>query len=94
MRNSEELEAYRRRIDEIDKRWVEILGERFAVTEAVGVLKSRSGIDAADPEREQRQRERLAGIARASGIDENVVLTIFEVITENVRARHRELGAK
>jgi len=91
--SGDELTRFRREIDEIDRTWVLTLARRFEITEAVGNLKRREGLPAGDPLRESRQIEALRDLAGKNGLDPDLVEQLFRMITDRVRARHRELGA-
>lgn len=91
--SGDELTRFRREIDEIDRTWVLTLARRFEITEAVGNLKQREGLPAGDPLRESRQVEALRDLAGKNGLDPDLVEQLFRMITDRVRARHRELGA-
>ncbi len=49
----EQLSGYRQSIDNIDAALVHMLAERFRCTKAVGVLKAKYDLPAADPAREE-----------------------------------------
>lgn len=87
----DDLERFRREIDDIDKQWVRVLSRRFAVTEAVGELKRRERLPAADPQREDRQVLALRAYGEEQDVDPDLVEAVFRLITERVRRRHREL---
>jgi len=60
------LEQLRARIDELDGRVLELLGERYRVIEEVQRVKQRSGDGVYVPERERAQLARLARLNQAS----------------------------
>jgi chorismate mutase len=87
------LAHLRRRIDRLDAAMVYLLAERFACTEEIGRIKSEAHLPALDQSREAQQKERLAGIADEAGISQELVVEVFETVTDLVKRRHRELGA-
>ncbi len=62
---SEDLDALRARIDEVDRRLLELLIERAEAAREVGALKAGSGASVLDPGRERELLERL--LARNAG---------------------------
>ena len=87
-----ELLDLRASIDNIDAALIHLLAERFRCTQAVGVLKAKVGLPAADPAREKLQVNRLRSLASSSGLDPDfaekfLAFTIKEVI------RHHETAA-
>lgn len=91
--SSEDLAVFRREIDEIDRQWILVLARRFEVTEAVGTLKRRENLPAADPQREACQVRALREYAAKTNVDPDLVEGIFRLITERVRSRHRQISA-
>ncbi len=85
----QELLDLRASIDNIDAALIHLLAERFRCTKAVGELKAKAGLPAADPAREKLQVNRLRSLASSSGLDPDfaekfLAFTIKEVI------RHHE----
>jgi len=89
----EQLVALRRVIDDIDADLVQLLARRFEATNEVGVLKARYGLPAADPAREQEQRERLSAMAADNGLSASVVLGVFREIVSEVVRNHERFAA-
>ncbi|WP_326525652.1 chorismate mutase [Sphingomonas sp.] len=86
------LERYRQSIDNIDAALVFMLAERFKVTQAVGRYKAETSLPPADPGREERQIERLRGLAEQADLDPEfsekfLRFIIDEVIRHHERAR-------
>jgi len=88
----QELLALRASIDNFDAALVHILAERFRCTRAVGVLKARHGLPAADHEREKHQVERLRSLARESHLDPDFAEKFLNFIIREV-IRHHEAAA-
>jgi chorismate mutase len=65
----DELIRLRESIDNIDAALIHMLAERFKCTKAVGELKARLGLPAADPGREAQQVARLRALAEGAKLD-------------------------
>jgi orotate phosphoribosyltransferase len=89
-----ELEALRRRIDELDVQLLDVLQARFAVTARVGALKRRAMLPPRDPEREGDQRERARALARDRGLDESLVLDVLDRVLLQVVQDHERVLSK
>lgn len=87
----ETIDTLRASIDRIDAALVELLAERFAVTERIGLLKREAGLPPRDADRERRMAERLAARAREAGLSGDVLDRVYEVIVTEVRRRHARL---
>ena len=88
----QQLERFRRSIDNIDAALVHILAERFRITQAVGRYKAETNLPAADPGREDRQIARLRKLAEDSDLDPEfgekfIRFIINEVIRHHERAK-------
>lgn len=84
MKPAPELEALRRRIDELDVRILQLVAERVKVVLAVGQFKRDHQIAAYDPERERSMLERLCGEA-PEPLDAGTVRRIFERLIDESR---------
>ena len=85
------LTGYRKSIDNIDAALVHLLAERFKVTQAVGRHKATSGLPAADPDREQRQIDRLRSLAQAAELDPEFSEKFLRFIIDEVIRHHEQL---
>ena len=85
------LTAMRIEIDEIDHQIIELLGQRFELTERVGIYKAEHALPAADSEREQKQYLNYRQLAELQGISGELVTTIFKGIIDEVILRHKRL---
>ena len=86
------LAAFRKSIDNIDAALIHILAERFRITQAVGEYKAKAAMPPADPDREQRQIQRLRKLAEEADLDPEfsekfIRFVIDEVIRHHQRAR-------
>ncbi|CAN5870175.1 hypothetical protein BH11PSE8_BH11PSE8_10970 [soil metagenome] len=84
-----ELESLRRQIDTIDADIVELLASRFRVTQKVGELKARQGLEAIDPARESRQQTRYRELAALHGLNTSLVVSLFRQVIAQVVEDHR-----
>jgi chorismate mutase len=89
----QELLQYRERIDSIDEEILSALARRFEVTERVGQLKARHGLDSVDPVREQEKLQRLRASAEQKGLDSGLVHELFQRVFNEVVKNHRQLLA-
>jgi chorismate mutase-like protein len=82
------VEDWRRKIDEIDRKLVELLNERSKCVVEIGRIKSGDGSPLYQPDRE---REVLAGVERANGgpLSGAAIRRLFERILDEARAVER-----
>ena len=88
------LASFRRSIDNIDAALIHMLAERFRITQAVGEYKAKADLPPADPDREQRQIQRLRKLAEEADLDPEfsekfIRFVIEEVIRHHQRAQSR-----
>ncbi len=89
--NDTDIDALRKRIDEIDREILRQVAERVRVVLAIGDWKRGQQIPVYDPERERRVIERLCGMAEAP-LDRETVRRIFErLIDESRRIEHQHV---
>jgi chorismate mutase len=83
------LSDWRRRIDEIDKKLVELLNERSRCALEIGKLKQAANIPLYQPEREN---EVLANAERANPgpLTDAAIRRLFERIIDEARAAERD----
>ena len=70
---SADLVRLRDKILECDRELIRVLGHRRDLVREVGALKARLGIPVTDPRREATVVRRAAEMARAAGLDEELV---------------------
>jgi len=87
----EQLLALREQIDEVDRRLVLLLAERFALTSQVGQLKADTRLEAVDPEREAQKLEVLQKLSRDNGINPELVAGLFRKIMAEAVENHRRI---
>lgn len=88
---SESLEHYRQSIDNIDAALVYMLAERFKITQAVGRFKANHALPPADPDREERQIERLRKLAADAQLDPVFAEKFLRFIIEEVIRHHQQI---
>jgi chorismate mutase-like protein len=82
------VEDWRRKIDEIDRKLVELLNERSQCVVEIGRLKKTDGTPLYQPDREQ---EVLAGVERANRgpLSAAAIRRLFERILDEARSVER-----
>lgn len=88
----ERLMQLRGSIDNLDAALVHLLAERFKVTRTVGELKAKGGLPPADPEREQRQIERLRALAADANLDPEFAEKFLTFIVTEVVRHHEQIA--
>ena len=84
------LAGYRSSIDNIDAALILLLAERFKVTKQVGVHKASVGLPPADPDREERQIERLRELSASANLDPAFSEKFLRLVIDEV-IRHHDL---
>ncbi|HEV2489155.1 MAG TPA: chorismate mutase [Candidatus Acidoferrales bacterium] len=86
---SKAMEEWRRRIDEIDRRLIELLNERSKCALEIGMLKLRHNIPVYQPERE---RQVLENAERTNGgpLADTAIRRLFERILDEARSLERQ----
>lgn len=85
------LEQYRQSIDNIDAALVFMLAERFKITQAVGRLKAEIDLPPADPQREEKQIERLRQLARDANLDPEFSEKFLRFVINEVIRHHQQI---
>ena len=85
---TEELHRLRDSIDNIDAALIHMLAERFKFTQQVGALKARTGMPAADPQRESQQISRLRALAEQAKLDPEFAEKFLNFIVTEVIRHH------
>jgi chorismate mutase len=89
-----DLDGWRRRIDEIDQQLVKLLNERSNCAVEIGQIKKKMSLPAWSPEREA---EILGHVVKANGgpLDNAAIRRLFERIIDEARSleRHAMEGA-
>lgn len=88
-----DIEDWRRRIDKIDRKLVELLNERSRAALEIGRRKHARGMPLYQP---QREEEILAAVQRVNGgpLDNEAIRRLFERILDEARSvEHRAYRA-
>jgi chorismate mutase len=88
----ENLNDYRKSIDNIDNAIVAMFAERFKVTDKVGLYKAENQLPAKDVEREQSQFTRISELAENYGLDPEFAKDFLKTVIEKVVANHVEIA--
>jgi chorismate mutase len=91
---TEELHRLRDSIDNIDAALIHMLAERFKFTQQVGALKARTGMPAADPQRESQQITRLRALAEQAKLDPEFAEKFLNFIVTEVIRHHMAQAQK
>lgn len=86
----EQLQEYRKSIDNFDAILIHTLAERFRVTKAVGELKASADLPPSDPKREEEQIERLRRLAERSNLDPDFAEKFLEFVIREVIQHHNQ----
>jgi len=87
----EQLLAAREKIDEVDRKLVLLLAERFALTSRVGQLKAENRLEAVDPDREARKLESLRSLCLEHDLNPDLVADLFTQIMADVVKNYRRI---
>lgn len=88
------LAPFRKKIDTIDDKIVDLLAKRFALVRQVGVLKARRGLELFQTARVEEVKERNAARAGGLGLSSDLVRAIYGLIIDEAHAEEHALGAK
>ena len=89
-----QLEELRKEIDRIDNAWMELLSERFKVTELVGKRKALDNINPVDEGREERQFKKMETLAVDKRVDPELAKKILRLIIDRVVENHKDIASK
>lgn len=84
-----ELDKYRKEIDKIDEKIIDLLHMRTAVVYKISRYKAKHDILTVDSEREVEIQENVKKLAIKNYVDENFVKKLFDVIIEECRKIQR-----
>lgn len=83
------LRKHRESIDRLDAILVYTLGERFKLTQEVGILKAKNDLPPSDPERERRQIERFEKLSKCADLDPDFAKKVINFIITEVIHHHQ-----
>lgn len=81
--NDKTLDDWRREIDAIDDRIVDLLVARFEIVTAVGQLKTRENIDVVQGVRAEQVKTRVANRAAQKGLDGELVRRLYTAMIDH-----------
>jgi chorismate mutase len=82
------IEDWRRRIDEIDQKLVELLNERSQCAMEIGHIKQQGGLPLYQPEREKQVLANAAGYNHGP-LPDTAIMRLFERILDEARSVER-----
>jgi chorismate mutase len=85
---SETIEDWRRRIDEIDRRLLELFNERSQCAMEIGRLKRALGLPVYQPEREKEILENAERLNQGP-LDDTAIRRLFERVLDEARSLER-----
>ena len=88
-----DITDWRRKIDDLDRKLVELLCQRAQAVHEIGKLKSQSGLPVYEPDRERKVFEN-ARAANAGPLPDRDLLRIYERIVDVMRQSEMELTLK
>lgn len=83
------LQNARQQIDDIDRRFVELLAQRQAIVDEITEVKAEADRNVKDPDREAELLDRLRSKAREHGLPPEFVEDIYEQILDYSVERQR-----
>jgi len=87
-----DIADWRRKIDDIDRKLVDLLCQRAQAVHSIGKLKSVAGLPVYEPDREKKVFEN-ARSANAGPLPDRDLLRIYERIVDVMRQSEMELAA-
>lgn len=84
-----EIEHWREKIDDIDKKLVELLNERARFADEIGKIKEQLGMEAYSPKREKEVLENILKHNRGP-LNDLALRRLFERIIDESRKLERE----
>lgn len=79
----QELENYRKQIDEIDIELIDVLSRRFEIVRAVGELKSKTGLSVVQAKRAEAVKKRAAKMGKEKNLDPAFVRRLYELMIDH-----------
>jgi len=88
-----DINDWRKRIDELDAKLVELLNERSRAVAEIGRLKRKSGQPIYQPEREREILERVQAL-NPGPLRNEALKRLFERVLDEARALEQETGGE
>ena len=88
-----DIHDWRKRIDELDAKLVELLNERSRAVAEIGRLKRKSGQPIYQPEREREILEQVQALNRGP-LRNEALKRLFERVLDEARALEQETGGE
>ena len=89
----EQLAEYRRQIDSVDQRIVELFQQRARLVEEVGTIKREAHLPVTVPSREEQVVERAQELAKSGPLPPEAVGRIYQKLVEEMRNWEAKLDA-
>lgn len=86
----DELQNYRKEIDEIDRTLLELYKRRMEISEKVAFFKLREGMQIFDPVRERDKLETLSALVERDS-DREAVKKLFQLLMSASRRRQEKI---
>lgn len=86
------LAHWRKEIDKVDRKIIQLLAKRFEITEKVGIYKAENNLPSYDPIRENNQIQTIENLAKHFGLEPLIAQEIFTLIRNRVKERHEEIN--
>ncbi len=92
--DQQQLAAYRRQIDSLDQRIVELIQQRARVVQEVGAIKREAHLPVTVPRREEQVIERAQALSQGGPLPAEAVGRIYRKLVEEMREWEARLGAE
>ena len=79
------LEELRKEIDKIDNEIISLLSKRKGMSQKIAEIKKQSDKPILDQSREQQVMKRLKKLSKEKGLDENFIISLYNIILKNSR---------
>lgn len=89
--NKNKLIEYRNSIDNIDAAIINMLAERFKITQKVGIYKAKFNLPPSDKDRETVQIDRLRKLSKNAQLDPDFSEKFLDFIIKEVIHHHKEI---
>ncbi|WP_420627098.1 chorismate mutase [Candidatus Poriferisodalis sp.] len=86
--SDDQLDAFRRSIDDVDAALVRLLAERFRITQEIGVYKAAHEMPPEDPVRQHQKVDGLRQLAAEEGLDPDFCEKFLHFVMDEVIRNH------